>query len=184
MKQDFVQHLHDSFVDYAGVKHEFVIVAVSQNLDDDYFGYIISKVDDYDTIDVSRVAKKVTLGIAFCNPCDTFNLEQGIKVATGRAYKSEDGIYSTQKGYINTGLVTALLNREADFIKNNPGKYIAGYNKAEQKHHEKMRVIEELENLNSYEDIVIDAYLNGVDVNKCTKLAQKMIDLKIGEVNN
>lgn len=182
MKQDFVQHLHDSFVDYAGVKHEFVIVAVSQNLGNTDFA--ITEYTDYDMTDIAIVTKKVTLGIAFCNPCDTFNLEQGIKVATGRAYKSEDGIYSTQKGYINTGLVTALLNREADFIKNNPGKYITGYNKAEQRHHEKMRVIEELENLNSYEDIVVDAYLNGVDVDKCTKLAQKMINLKIGEINN
>ena len=182
MKQDFVQHLHDSFVDYAGIKHEFVIVAVSQNLGNTDFA--ITEYTDYDMTDIAIVTKKVTLGIAFCNPCDAFNLEQGIKVATGRAYKSEDGIYSTQKGYINTGLVTALLNREADFIKNNPGKYIAGYNKAEQRHHEKMRVIEELENLNSHEDFIIDAYLNGVDVDKCTKLAQKMINLKIGEVNN
>lgn len=182
MKQDFVQHLHDSFVDYAGIKHEFVIVAVSQNLGNTDFA--ITEYTDYDMTDIAIVTKKVTLGIAFCNPCDAFNLEQGIKVATGRAYKSEDGIYSTQKGYINTGLVTALLNREADFIKNNPGKYITGYNKAEQRHHEKMRVIEELENLNSYEDIVVDAYLNGVDVDKCTKLAQKMINLKIGEINN
>lgn len=182
MKQDFVQHLHDSFVDYAGVKHEFVIVAVSQDLSDTDF--TITEYTDWDQLDRATITKKVTLGIAFCNPCDDFDLEQGIKIATGRAYKSEEGLYSTEKGYINTELVSAFLAREVVFIKNNPGKYIAGYNKAEQKHHEKMKVMKELENLNSYEDVVVDAYLNGVDVNKCTKLAQKMIDLKIGEVNN
>lgn len=182
MKQDFVQYLHDSFVDYAGVKHEFVVVAVSQDLSDDDF--TITEYSQWDQMDRATILKKVTLGIAFCNPCDDFDLEQGVEIATGRAYKSEKGLYSTEKGYINTELVSAFLAREITFIKNNPGKYIAGYNKAEQKYQEKMHVIETLKNLNSSENAVIDAYLNGIDVNKCTKLAQKIIDLGINEINN
>lgn len=182
MKQDFVQYLHDSFVDYAGVKHEFVVAAVSKDLSDEDF--TITEYTGWNTLDRVAITKKVTLGIAFCNPCDDFNLEQGIKIATGRAYKSEEGLYSTEKGYINTELVSAFLTREVAYIKNNPGKYIAGYNKAEQKYQEKMRVIEAVENLNSDEDAIVDAYLRGVDVNKCAKLAQKIIDLDINEINN
>jgi hypothetical protein len=37
-------------------------------------------------------------------------------------------MYATQPGMINTPVVLALMRQEAEFIKSNPGRIIAGYN--------------------------------------------------------
>lgn len=123
------QVIYDSFVDYKGETHEFLIAAVSvptialceewQDEDDSY----------YEDPEHSTYSNKVlSLGIAICNPCDKWNDRIAYQMATGRARKFRDNaIYVTHDGLINTGMVTALLQQEANYVKHNPEKYIKGY---------------------------------------------------------
>lgn len=136
MKKERIETLVDSFVDINGDTRYFVIAAVSEVLptlvSDDFEDIEVSHevmiCTEYNSDYVDNVVKKVTLGYAFCNPTDTFNEELGKTIAIGRARKNQEAaLYSTKLGYINTKLVKAFLEQEAEYFKNNPENYIKGY---------------------------------------------------------
>lgn len=128
-----IETLKDKFIDYAGKEHWFVIAAVSTELEDD---------DEF--------SKRLGIGYAICNCEDEFSDEFGRKLAIGRAKNRETALYSTHLGLINSKMVQALLEQEADYLKNNPEKYIAGYLAAEKKYNEML----EMDNLHdSFSDI-------------------------------
>jgi hypothetical protein len=131
--KEHIESIVDSFVDYAGKTHHFVIVAISEMLPSkDYEGYSINyQVDEYTEgygmIDIGIVTKVLKLGISMCNPIDTFNKEKGIRKAIARAKASVPALYVKEPGLINTRVVKALLEQEANYLKDNPEKFIDGY---------------------------------------------------------
>lgn len=151
MKQR-VDTLISSFVDYKGQEHKFVVAAVSEVLPTTYGeAYPEDKVDEeeknttmtYEVVEYSEwdsdykdtVVKSLRLGVSICNPTDTFNERAGKEKAVHRAKNSKKNtLYSTDKGYISSRVVRAMLEQEAHYVKTNPGKYINGYAEAEAKY--------------------------------------------------
>ena len=83
----------------------------------------------------------------------------GLKRATAKAKQSNYVLFVTDKGLINTALVTALLHQEAEFIKNNPNKIIKGYNEAMKKYQKQQEEISKMKtfkkNLSENERIAV-----------------------------
>lgn len=141
--KEYTEFITDSFTDYAGNVHHFVIAAISQNLPtcagelkdspiSNYDNRVIYEVgeyiEDYGTEDyIGTVSKVLRLGVSICNPTDTFNEKVGVRKAVARAYNAEPSLYASNPGIINTTVVKALLEQEAQYLKNSPEKFIPGY---------------------------------------------------------
>lgn len=95
------QFIHDSFVDYKGKEHHFVICAYSKLLpktfkeaegiefdadkDDRVETFAVSYADSYGCLDnYDKVVKSVSIGVAICNPEDEFNYVIGCKTAQAK----------------------------------------------------------------------------------------------------
>lgn len=141
--KEHAEFITDSFTDYAGKVHHFVIAAVSRplptcvcELDESPCGcehadvsYEVNQyIEDYGTGDFVGVVNKVLcIGISMCNPTDTFNEKVGALKAIARARKAQPVLYASESGIINTKVVKALLEQEAEYLKNNPEHFIPGY---------------------------------------------------------
>lgn len=142
-----VEYRIDSFTDYANIERKFIMAAVSQEVD--------AVITDY-----SDGVKKLSIGVAICNPEDEFNEEVGKTIALGKARKgNKHAFYSTDPGLINRGVVNALLDQEVAFFKQCPGKYIAGYNTAKEVYELDSRMVEVELNLNDKERECLDTLL-------------------------
>ncbi len=120
--KEVVEYLTDSFVDFAGKEHKFVLCAVSR---------VNPTVELYFNDDCfTEVARTLTVGCSICNLADEFDEEIGKKIAYGRTdpAKFVPTLVSTEPGVINTAVVKALLRQEADYIKRDPNCVIPGYN--------------------------------------------------------
>lgn len=150
------QFIHDSFVDYKGKEHHFVICAYSKLLprtfkeaegiefdtdkDDRVETFAVSYADTYGCLDnYDKVVKSVSIGVSICNPEDEFNYVVGCKKAQARAKNSNATLYATKSGMINTTMVTGLLTQEAEYLKNNPDAYIKGYEESRRAYLEKQK---------------------------------------------
>ena len=115
------------FTNNNGDSRHFVICALSEEFSEVADVNIYDEVFDTDQWITSAV-KGVRLGWAICNPVDTFNEKIGIKIAEGRArHNTKYALYSTSTGYINTKMIDAFLDQEAEFFMSNPATKIAGY---------------------------------------------------------
>lgn len=143
--------LIDSFIDFKGDTHYFVIVALSKPFEKADILY-----RDNGDLYCHQMTKGISIGISICNPLDEFNEEIGIMRAEGRARKNEVSLFSNKNIYINSQLVQIILQQEAKRIKNNPEKYIAGY-KSEQEKWLKNQLMQMYENnLSNEEKVVVD----------------------------
>ncbi len=125
MKKERIEYLVDSFVDPNGDERHFVVAAVSEVFTDDDEP---ARIVDCDDVDIQEVVKGLKLGFAICNPTDKFDEKLGITIAVGRARKNaEYALVASEMGYINTQLVRAFLQQEAEYFKHNPEYKIAGY---------------------------------------------------------
>ena len=129
MKQR-VETIKDSFTDYAGKVHYFIIAAVSIPFETPLS---VRDFQESKFVQVGTVQKGLHLGISICNPDDVFNEKIGVLKATGRARSNPASLYSSEKGQINTKLVKAFLEQEAEYLKKNPDKYIKGYSEARER---------------------------------------------------
>lgn len=110
----------DQFVDFKGNTRNFCFCA-------------ISTVMDFGNPEINM--KRLDIGISIQNEADVYNPSIGKIIAEGKARKKPCGtIISSNIGMINTKVVSALLEQESEYFKENPGKYIAGYNNARDKH--------------------------------------------------
>lgn len=141
--KEHVEFITDSFTDYAGKVHQFVIAALSQNLpvrsgqlennpvESDCVPVtheVGIYVEDYGTEDyMGTVSKVIRLGVSICNPTDTFDEKVGALKAAARAHDAKPALYASNPGVINTKMVKALLEQEAEYLKNNPENFIVGY---------------------------------------------------------
>lgn len=141
--KEHVEVINDSFVDYAGKTHYFTIAAVSSLLprngkelwknENNYEESTVTHevaiyVEDYGTDDyLCNVTKAVHLGISMCNPTDEFDEKVGALKAIARARENGPALLSVDPGTINTKVVRALLEQEAEYLKHNPENFIEGY---------------------------------------------------------
>lgn len=147
-----VEYRIDSFTDYANIERKFIMAAVSQEVD--------AVITDYSDAVQHDGVKRLSIGVAICNPEDEFNEEVGKTIALGKARKgNKHAFYSTDSGLINRGVVNALLDQEVAFFKQCPGKYIAGYNTAKEVYELDSRMVEVELNLNDKERECLDTLL-------------------------
>lgn len=152
------QYLIDYFTDYAGNNRMFTLCAVTipcevspisvlSNWQDSITITNIGTVGnnsiceikskDSNTEKYPAFTKKLKIGISVQCPDDDPNEELGKKIAYGKALKYNDHtLLVTRDGMINTKLVMALLEQEAEYFKKNPESYIAGYKKKMWKYYE------------------------------------------------
>lgn len=130
--KDKVVFKSGDFTDFTGKVRSVTFCAVSIE-EDSFVNNIQDILLDVNVTNTDLVVKKIVLGVAVQNPSDdTVNLELAKTISEGKArkFKSSLGaLYSTNKGMINYRVVEALLEQELDFFQQNPGNYIAGYNK-------------------------------------------------------
>lgn len=146
------------FEDYRGNKRDFTMVAVSVPMDDnsaevvmpvdvireytvkerqvldDETGNLITEPEhteqyvDEDIVSVANVSKMLSVGVAVRSMRDTDN-GMGVRIAYGKALKYCDHrLYVTHPGMINTKMVQALIEQEAEHFRKDPGSYLVGYN--------------------------------------------------------
>lgn len=191
MKKEHVEHLCSSFKDFKGVEHKMVLVAISRELPTNY-GELYSKEKDIDEEtavspvenwvvsytdwneeSVTKVSKCLHLGVSICHAEDTYNERTGIAKATHRARNSDPVLFVAKNGYINSKMVRAFLEQEAEYIQNNPGCVIEGYDAQRDKYVASETLKQEYENL-SVEDKNLVNILAEIDVNKMKEL-QKFV---------
>lgn len=125
MKKEHVEYLVGQFEDANGDVRHYVAAAISEVFTEEY--HPVSVYDDTDGY-IGGVVKGVKLGFAICNPIDKFDEQLGITIAVGRARKNQEyALYATESGFINTKLVKAFLEQEAEYFEHNPERRIAGY---------------------------------------------------------
>lgn len=167
--KEVVEYLCDSFIDFLGKEHKFVLCAVSRvNKDIEIYD---GSVGDY--VESARV---LTLGCSICNLNDDYDEELGKKIAYNRAISDKflPTIVSTLPGVINTAVVTALLRQEADYIKRDPNCVIPGYNEKAKKLKAKKEAEEDYKLLTAEEQLVVECARRGLDLNRYAELAKQL----------
>jgi len=122
---------HDTFVDFTGATRNFCIAAVSQ---EENTALLLAVNELTEKTEVALPTKSLRIGVSICHPSDVtkYSKELAETIAEGKALKDSSAvgqIYSTDRGFINTKVVNALLEQEAEFFKQNPDRYITGYRK-------------------------------------------------------
>ncbi len=167
--KEHVEVINDSFVDYAGKTHHFTIAAVSSLLprngkelelgsheNNAVIHEVAIYVEDYGTEDyLCDVTKALRLGISMCNPTDEFDEKVGALKAIARARENEPALLSVDPGTINTRVVRALLEQEAEYLKHNPENFIEGYADMKARYEKRKEMEAMAENFSETEKAVI-----------------------------
>ena len=155
MKEKIVTVVSE-FTDFRGIIHKFVVAAVSTQVE--------AEVEIYNDSEVAKwipIGKAVKLGVAICNPTDTFDEEKGKMIAINKARNSSDyALYATLPGMINTVVVNALVAQEIAFIKNNPARVIPGYIEEKEKFEKRQEFAKKLAEFTEEEKVVYEAIKN------------------------
>ena len=168
-----IETITDFFIDFKGEEHYFVIAAVSKMLPtrtgqldnnpmvDEYapvYYEVNEYIDDGGGINgyLGVVSKALYLGVSICNPIDEFNEKVGIAKAIARAKNSDPSVFVTKPGLINTTMVKALLEQEAQYLKNNPGLFITGYEAARKKYMDQKEMESIEDNFSDIEKQVVE----------------------------
>ena len=184
--KEHVDVLKDSFVDYAGKTHYFVIAAVTDTLveEGEQFPLIICP-EGINANCIGTIRKGIRIGISICNPEDQFVEKIGVLKAVARARNSTPVLYVTDPGYINKPLVEGFLRQEANYLKSNPDIYIQGYNDSKERYLKRKKMEGLKKNFSEVEKIVVEgvqkdpkfldnvstylAWLNNQNKGKCKK---------------
>lgn len=143
--KDHIEILESSLIDFKGEEHKMILVAISRKFPQD-----IAEVMD------CNLKKVLYFGVSICNPGDPYDYNVGVKIAKSRALNSVPILYATNAGVINTPMVEALLKQEAEYIKNNPGTFISGYNKAKEDYEYSLKMQEYKESFTEDQNAVIE----------------------------
>lgn len=154
MKKDIVMYKNGSFVDFQGVTRQFVVCALSTGQFNNDSQDVYLTIYDGEGIIQSELAlsRAVFIGISVCNPQDEWDEEKGrmIALSKARGFKASApeksaAIFTARAGMISEPLVTALLTREVEHVKDDPGYVIKGYNQMKARWEEKQEMQKYLE---------------------------------------
>lgn len=144
MKKDIVMYKSGSFVDFQGVERQFVVCALSTssfNNDDQQVCLSVYDSTELEVIGEHVLPRAVFIGISVCNPSDEWDEEKGKFVAYHKAAgfkatapEKSAALFATRAGMINEAVVQALLDREVEHLKEDPGYVIKGYNQMKAKY--------------------------------------------------
>ena len=150
MKNDIATYQSGVIKDFMGKEHPFIVCALSTcdyNVNGGAF-------DESTSVGFPvEFPRAVFLGVSVCNPNDEWNEEKGkmIALAKAKGFKARKAdkaiaLFATRAGLISDVLVSALLVKEVDHIKEDPECAIPGYNQMKrnwEKKQEQKRYIEE-----------------------------------------
>lgn len=106
-----VEYIVDSFKDFTGAERQFVMAAVSLHGEPEV--YI-----EEDGEPIDNDMKVLSIGVSVCRPDDEFNETLGKTIAEGKAIKYRNhALYAVDAGLINETMVKALLQQEAEYLK-------------------------------------------------------------------
>lgn len=184
--KDIAEFLTDSFIDYKGQKHIVTACALSQSPKSEGYALTVgwadvdNYIDDDDSI-CDKVYRMVSIGIAICNPSDTYDEETGKKVAYNKASadKPQSRIYSTGPGLIGKSLVRALLRQEVDFVMKHPEKIIKGYEEAKNRYNQRELIKKTYKELTDNEKNIVQRAMDGTDLSWYQSLAQELINKNV-----
>ena len=176
MKREICSYVTDSFNDFEGKTHYITVCAVSNSPIQSSYESLSVCYTNGEYIrgenDIFEVCRTLSIGVAICNPSDVFNTETGKKIAYNKAINSDPVLYAIKAGVINTGLVEGLIKQEVNFIKANPGIIISGYHNKKLLYEEKKALIAKLASLSKKEEIIVQAIIDGEDLQKYINLAK------------
>lgn len=111
------EFIEGTFVDYKGDKREYTICALS------------CPIEEGDDKASDSEVKQLRLGIAVRRDGDEYVRGIGMAEAERKAKENPFSVLRSDTcGVINSTMVQAILEQEAEFFENNPGKYIKAYN--------------------------------------------------------
>lgn len=177
--------LKDKFVDYAGKEHQFIIAATKVALKNTgSCSTFVVELTNGTGEGLGNVQVGLQIGVSICNPVDEFSEKVGTLKAIARAKNSDIALYAAHPGQMSDNLVRTYLAQEAEYIKENPEKYIKGYNDAKARFlkHQEMEKVKE--NFTDIEKVIVEGvekdptYLDNVQkyldyMNKQTKKCGK-----------
>lgn len=181
MKNNVIEYITDSFIDYKGEEHKIVVCAISstpESIDDGYGKLAVANVcEEYCYSDTTQyIERMVSIGYSVCNPEDTFNEDKGKLIAFHKALNnfSKPVLCSPVKGVVNKILIKALLKQEIKFVKENPEKVIKGYDDSKARYERKKKTLEEYNSLSEEEKNLVDKVLKGENLEKYSNLANRL----------
>ena len=173
--------IKDSFVDFEGKTHKFIIAAVKTSLKNEY-NDIPEVIQSTGIMKISSVEVPIGLkiGVSICNPDDKYDENLGVIKAVGRAIKSNPVLYALHSGQLGDKLIHTFLAQEVEYIKKNPEKYIKGYNNAKDKYNLDKEMQQLYNNFTDIEKLIVKGvqnnpnYLDNINkyvnyINKCEK---------------
>ena len=177
--------LKDKFVDYAGKEHQFIIAATKVALKNTgSCSTFVVELTNGTGESLGNVQVGLQIGVSICNPVDEFSEKVGTLKAIARAKNSDIALYAAHPGQMSDNLIRTYLAQEAEYIKENPEKYIKGYNDAKARFlkHKEMEKVKE--NFTDIEKVIVEGvekdptYLDNVQkyldyLNKQTKKCGK-----------
>lgn len=149
--------IKDKIVDFAGKEHWFIIAAVKQNLKTSSSNYsIVVSCNGNIGTGTNCVRTGLQIGISICNPIDKFDEKVGVLKAVARARATSPVLYTTYPGQLGDSIIQTYLAQEAKYIKENPDKFIKGYNEARANflEHEEMEGIKQ--NFTDIEKVIVE----------------------------
>ena len=141
--------LKDKFVDYAGKEHQFVIAGVKISIKND-------SEDVYAIDSIGTIGYALGIGVAICNPVDTFDEKVGVLKALGRAYKQEPTIFTQYSSQLGDNVINAILQQEIEYIQQHPEKYIGGYLEAKDKYIQEQKLEKIKNNFTDIEKLIVE----------------------------
>lgn len=180
MKQDIAIYKVDSFIDFTGNERKFVACALSESPANGDMDLMVGWINFNNRLLTDEplchnIYRIVTIGIAVCNPEDTFNEDKGKSIARNKAANIEGlpRIYVDSKGIITQELVETFLNQQIQFFKEHPETVIVGYDEAKKKYEDSEKLASEIASLNSDEKHIFDLAVGGFNFTKYINLAKK-----------
>ena len=133
-----------TFTDYRGQTRNYTMVAVSIPILGNI--YKLEALDDepyaFGEFKMTGFSKMLSIGVSVPFVRDQ---DRGIseRIAYGKALKNRNHtLYVSQPGMINSKMVKALLEQEAEYFEKDPGLYLVGYNDDKMKYIETGRIAE------------------------------------------
>lgn len=150
-----VEYHIGTFKDYTGTDRKFVMAAVS--IKPERYAY-----------------KALSVGVAVCRPEDEFDEELGKQIAYGKAMKDlSHRILSFDPGYITHDVAVNVLKAAVKQFVDNPGIYLAGYNRDAAKYAEKNKMNDYMNSLTDEQTTALGVITSMEDeeLDKFTELA-------------